>query len=306
MIIRLSQKLCTKIKAGTLPVLPMNENPLADWSAHLFLVKQTQYILLSHTSSLYSIVFFGEGLTDEKKFINRALSALNEFMTMDELQHVYEHSIAPTIEKIQFAKAISRSVTGSMRELVFAATSFLKIREMPPHEIGFDLNEILLSALGRGQKMEYGEPKEAFQKLILEHLPLEVEKPTGKRPLPRTMMSWFKEIKLAIADAQQAMPFGPVVGVTIVDSNLFHLAPHICLKFRGRKRTGREAEVVIKTALANYVVNSDPDGIDHNLERRPLMAFALCYVTAHLALDLLNERKAEAILNFCEDHFAVQ
>ena len=36
------------------------------------------------------------------------------------------------------------------------------------------------------------------------------------------------------------------------------------------------------------------------------MAFALCYVTAHLALDLLNERKAEAILNFCEDHFAVQ
>ena len=34
----------------------------------------------------------------------------------------------------------------------------------------------------------------------------------------------------------------------------------------------------------------------------PMLAFALCYVTAHLALDLVNEQDAEAILNFCEDH----
>jgi len=34
----------------------------------------------------------------------------------------------------------------------------------------------------------------------------------------------------------------------------------------------------------------------------PLLAFAVCYVTAHLALDLIDEQDAEAILNFCEDH----
>jgi hypothetical protein len=49
-------------------------------------------------------------------------------------------------------------------------------------------------------------------------------------------------------------------------------------------------------------VNSDPEGVDHGLETRPLLAFALCYVTAHLALDLVDERDAEAILNHCEDH----
>ena len=54
--------------------------------------------------------------------------------------------------------------------------------------------------------------------------------------------------------------------------------------------------------MANYVVNSAPNGIDHGLEQRPLMAFTLCYVAAHLALDLLDEAKAEAILNYCEDH----
>jgi len=60
---------------------------------------------------------------------------------------------------------------------------------------------------------------------------------------------------------------------------------------------GREADRVTKTALANDVVNSDPDGVDHGLESKPLLAFAVCYVTAHLALDLVDETRAEAILN---------
>jgi hypothetical protein len=50
------------------------------------------------------------------------------------------------------------------------------------------------------------------------------------------------------------------------------------------------------------VVNSDPDGIDHGLETKPMLAFAVCYVGAHLALDLLDEQEAEAILNYCEAH----
>src|ERR1022692_1351911 len=123
-----------------------------------------------------------------------------------------------------------------------------------------------------------------------------------KRPLPRTPAQWLKEIKLAIADAAGAAPFGPLVGTEVTAANLFHLAPVVCLKLRGRKLKGREEDRVIKVALANYVANSDPEGIDHGLEQRPLMAFTLCYVAAHLALDLVDEEKAEAILTFCEDH----
>ena len=76
----------------------------------------------------------------------------------------------------------------------------------------------------------------------------------------------------------------------------------MCLKFRGRKLKGREADRVIKVALANYVANTDPDGIDHGLEHQPMMAFTLCYVAAHLALDLVDEQEAEAILIYCEEH----
>ncbi|HEY7155332.1 MAG TPA: hypothetical protein VH575_15320 [Gemmataceae bacterium] len=54
MIFRVSQKLNAKIKAGALRALPLHENPLADWSAHLFVAGRTQYVLLSNTRSLYS------------------------------------------------------------------------------------------------------------------------------------------------------------------------------------------------------------------------------------------------------------
>lgn len=123
-----------------------------------------------------------------------------------------------------------------------------------------------------------------------------------KRSLPRTPAQWLTEIRLAIGDARGATPFGTLLGTSITDRNLFQLAPVVALKFRGRKLKGPEADRVTKVALANYVVNSDSEGVDHQLERRPLMAFALCYVAVHLALDLVNEDEAEAVLNYCEDN----
>jgi hypothetical protein len=122
------------------------------------------------------------------------------------------------------------------------------------------------------------------------------------RSLPSTPDAWLAEIKLAIADAQEAKPFGLLTGRRITDADLFHVAPLVALKFRGREVRGPEAKRVTETALANYIVNSDPDGIDHGLEDRPMMAFALCYIAAHLALDLLDERQADAILTYCEGH----
>jgi hypothetical protein len=121
------------------------------------------------------------------------------------------------------------------------------------------------------------------------------------RKLPTTPRQWLDEIRLAIADANDTKPFGRLIGQPITNADLFHLAPLVALKFRGRRARGAEADRVTKTALANYVVNSDPDGIDHGLEAKPTLAFALCYVATHLALDMLDEQEAEVILNQCEE-----
>ena len=100
MILRISHKLNAKIKAGTLPPLLLDENPFADWSAHLFVAGRTQYILLSNTRSLYSTVMDGKGITDDRRFIERALNSLREFMEDDGKASVYRRFIAPASRSV--------------------------------------------------------------------------------------------------------------------------------------------------------------------------------------------------------------
>jgi hypothetical protein len=49
----------------TLPALPLDGNPFADWSANLFVADRTKYILLSNTRSFYSTVMYGKGITND-------------------------------------------------------------------------------------------------------------------------------------------------------------------------------------------------------------------------------------------------
>jgi hypothetical protein len=136
MMFRVSQKLNTKIKVGTLRALRLHESPFADWSAHLFVADRTQYIILSNTKSLYSTVMYGKGITNDSHFIERALSSIREFMEADGQEFVYRRFIAPASESVQFAKALDRSVTGSMNDLIYHATAWLTEGDLSPHEVG--------------------------------------------------------------------------------------------------------------------------------------------------------------------------
>lgn len=163
-IFRLSQKLNTKIKAGPLRALPPHENPLADWSAHLFVADRTQFILLTNTKSLYSTVMYGKGITNDSHFIERALSNIREFMEADGQAFVYHRFVVPATGSVRFAKALDRSVTGSMNGLINHATAWLAEGDISPFDVGFRLNDILLSSLAPGSP--YGIPREAFKALV--------------------------------------------------------------------------------------------------------------------------------------------
>jgi hypothetical protein len=165
-IIRLSQKLSAKIKVGALATLPLDENPFADWSAHLFVVDRTQYILLSNSKSLYSTVLHGKGITDDSAFIERALSSLREVMVAEGQETTFQRCIAPASAEVRFAKALDRSVTGSMNDLIKHASFWLADDHVAPQEAGVRLNDILLSALARSDSFPYGKPREAFQAML--------------------------------------------------------------------------------------------------------------------------------------------
>ena len=166
MILRLSQKLYTKIKVGSLTTMPLDDNPFADWSAHLFVADRTPYVIVSNTKSLYSTVLFGKGIRNDSHLIERALGSIREFMEDDGQAFVYHRFIAPARGTVSVAKALNRSVTGSVNDLIRFAAALLFESELSPHEVGFKLNDILLSAIASSKSDKYGKPREAFKNLV--------------------------------------------------------------------------------------------------------------------------------------------
>ncbi len=165
MIFRLTQKLSVKIKAGTLENVPLDENPLTDWSAVLFVAGRTQYILLSNTRSLYSTVLYGKGITNDRQFIERALSSIREVMEDEGHEHLFSRFIAQTTGTIRFAKTLNRSMTGSMNDLIRQATYWLAEGDLSLNEVRFRLNEVPMSAIIHDGK-PYGIPRNVFKALV--------------------------------------------------------------------------------------------------------------------------------------------
>jgi hypothetical protein len=156
MILRFSQKLATKLKVRLSAVMPQGENPFADWTASLFTAGRTPFVLLTNTASLYSAVFYGRGITDDARFLALALDAIREALEHDGQEAIYQHFIAPTTGVVQLSKALNRSVTGSMNDLIVHAKMWLTEGDLSPHETSIRLNDIPFSPL------QYRKPREVF------------------------------------------------------------------------------------------------------------------------------------------------
>jgi len=165
MIFRLTQKMGKKIGVAPEECLPREDNPYLDWCAHLFRAQRVQYVILTNTASLYSMLMFGRGLTDHNKFLQTALRCMDEFMRDDGFGASHDRLIAPHTGPISFSKVGDRRVLGSMNDLVHGARFYLIERELSPYEASFHLNETPLSLL------DYGHPREAFRSLRVEREP---------------------------------------------------------------------------------------------------------------------------------------
>ena len=161
MIFRLTSKLSKKIGMASLQALPADQtkNPLMDWNANLFTVQRTQYIILTNTASLYSMIMYGRGITNDKQFIREVLSCMKEFMTIDGNKSIFEKLIEPENKRILFSKVVDRRVSGSMNDLIFQAKMHLIEGHTSPLDVSFLLNESPMSYLS------YSRPKIEFQKL---------------------------------------------------------------------------------------------------------------------------------------------
>jgi hypothetical protein len=110
-------------------------------------------------------VFHGKGSSDDSRFIERALTNIREFMVDDGQEFIFRRFIVPASGTIRFGKALNRSVTGSMNEMVAHAKYWLSEVGMSPGDAGTKLNEMPMSAIGDEEADSYGIPREVFKKL---------------------------------------------------------------------------------------------------------------------------------------------
>jgi len=75
-ILRLTQNLNARLKVGPPAVLPLDEDPLLDWSARPFTVGTAGHLLLSNTKSLYCTVLDRVGGEDATRFGERVLDVI--------------------------------------------------------------------------------------------------------------------------------------------------------------------------------------------------------------------------------------
>jgi hypothetical protein len=160
MILRLSQKLAKKVRV-ILPreAIPRDPNPYADWSAATFLVSRSQYVILTNTSSLYSTLFPGRGITDESILLDHGFATLRDQLIDDGFGFVFRRWVVPSMSTVVLSKASDRSVIGSMNDLVLHAKYWLEEGESSPFEAAERINDMPMSAL------KYGRPLESFKRL---------------------------------------------------------------------------------------------------------------------------------------------
>jgi hypothetical protein len=147
LIIRLTQKLAKKIKVAPTAALPRDPNPFADWTANLFTAQRTQYIILTNSASLYSVIFYGRGITESDIFIDRALSYLAEHMRGTGFGEIFDKRIIPLAAEIVFSKTGDRSLLGSINDHVQCSKIYLDRLDASPYEAVRRLNETPMGAL---------------------------------------------------------------------------------------------------------------------------------------------------------------
>jgi len=171
MIIRLTEKLRRKIKAPKLEYhRPVADNPFSDWTSHLFTAKRVQYIIFTHSISLYSVVMYGKGIADESSYTSRVLDELCEFMIDDRREHIYRLRIAPAAATVQFSKTGDKRVLGSINDMVFLAKVNMIEGNLPPYDVSFKLNDTPFSML------DYHIPAKIIDNLFIESIREKIQK----------------------------------------------------------------------------------------------------------------------------------
>ena len=107
------------------------------------------------------MVMFGKGITSDGLFLDRMTSYMGDFIRTSGQGFIFDRLIVPSLDRVRFSKALNRTVTGSMNELVFHAQMRLVEDGLSPFDVSHYLNEMPMSCL------EHIVPNDSFRHLTV-------------------------------------------------------------------------------------------------------------------------------------------
>lgn len=162
MLLRLTDKLSKKLKIGPLTKVVRDPGPYLEWYGLLFTVHGRQYILTTEAKSLFSVVMYGRGVTDEDIYLQHLFNHLKEYLHCIGNRLIYDRVIAPRTGLITMSKTSSKAVLGSMNVMARLCASRLEDEDRMP----WDLSECINTTRFKAIHPQY--PKAAFQCMELE------------------------------------------------------------------------------------------------------------------------------------------
>lgn len=151
--------LARRLKLAVPSAPPPVANRVADWCAHEFTAVRHRYLLFWNTATFLPVLVHGRGVRDGHDLIERLADGLKQVMGGTELEFHYQRWIAPELANVQWAPIPSRSVLGTMNDLMLMAKYHLEFRDESPVELSRRLAGAPLSALGMDS------PDRAFRSL---------------------------------------------------------------------------------------------------------------------------------------------
>lgn len=163
-VLRISAKLAKKIHLDYEQALPPSPNPFLDWSADLFTANRAQYILITHSASLYSVVTYRKGVTGGTRLFGGTIATMRDVMKADGFANVFEDVIAPHFYPAALATRENRSVIGSMNDFIFQARFLQARHEMSPYDMSTFFNRTPMSYI------DYRTPREELAAMVRDYL----------------------------------------------------------------------------------------------------------------------------------------
>lgn len=133
-------------------------NPYSDWTCRTFSVDEQSLMLITNTTSLYSILVPANGLENWEQFLNGFSFVLEKYIVWDGLEEIFTKYINPELDQIQLSKSLNRTITGSMSDMI--KLTELMFYELTLDEIAMKLNKTPFKAIG------YDYSRDQFVKLL--------------------------------------------------------------------------------------------------------------------------------------------